>query len=203
MSELAQLNSRLNELQTTVRSQEELLNNEKRAATTALAQVETLSNRVEELDGNIADLEAENTRLTTAISDTMEQIIATRNQNFGLQGSLVNETEKAESLERLVAKSARAMATAGIDLEAPTAHIAPMVDGEITEASKEFVVLSIGVDDGLRVGHELDVFRGTKFVGKVKITGMNKGNRAVAQVTLDRSRIQIGDSVTTKLNSRG
>src|SRR5690606_20255127 len=89
----------------------------------------------------------------------------------------------------------------------------PVVDGivEATQKSSrgvtEFVQISIGSDDGLVEGHELDVYRtglsnGSRpvYLGRIKLTTVEP-DRAVGVVTHRPKNgiIERGDNVTTQL----
>jgi hypothetical protein len=88
----------------------------------------------------------------------------------------------------------------------------PPVEGLVVATKKdktnrtEFVEVSIGSDDGLQKGHELDVFRGassgsrSQYLGRIRIVYLTP-DRAVGQV-IESARngiIERGDNVTTKL----
>lgn len=80
------------------------------------------------------------------------------------------------------------------------------VDGVVLETRKaekggnEFVEISIGSDDDLRVGHTLTVFSQDKYLGRIRLIRVTP-DRAVGLVIekAKNSVIQRGDNVTTKL----
>ena len=76
------------------------------------------------------------------------------------------------------------------------------VDGVVLEVSdKDLLEISIGADDGLKVGHSLDVYRGNTYLGRIVIKKTNP-DRAVGQVKkeLQRGQIKRGDRVTTRFS---
>ncbi|MCA9079716.1 MAG: hypothetical protein KDA58_04115 [Planctomycetaceae bacterium] len=90
---------------------------------------------------------------------------------------------------------------------------APPVEGLVRTVKRDktnrvkFVELTIGSDDGLLVGHSMDVVHipsnggnGAEWLGKVKVVSVNPDS-AVAEVILAAKNgiIQEGDNVTTKL----
>jgi hypothetical protein len=91
----------------------------------------------------------------------------------------------------------------GLSPDAMTvAHIPPKVDGVVLEVSdKDLVEISIGADDGLKIGHSLDVYSGNTYKGRIVIKKTNP-DRAVGQVKkeLQRGQIKKGDRVTTKFS---
>jgi chromosome segregation ATPase len=82
----------------------------------------------------------------------------------------------------------------------------PKVDGLVLDTRKsdrgnvELVEVSIGSDDGLAIGHELVVYRGDKYLGKIRLTYVTP-DRAVGSVVepARNATIQRGDNVTTQL----
>ena len=66
---------------------------------------------------------------------------------------------------------------------------------------KDLVEISIGADDGLKVGHALDVYRGNQYLGRIVIKKTSP-DRAVGQIIkeLQRGQIKRGDRVTTKFS---
>ena len=80
-------------------------------------------------------------------------------------------------------------------------------EGKITEilpprvpGNADFVEISIGSDDGLLKGHQLDVVRGDKYLGKIRVVEAT-ADKAVCEVVHKNKYgiIQRGDNVTTKL----
>lgn len=82
----------------------------------------------------------------------------------------------------------------------------PKVEGVVLDTRKtargnvEYVEISLGSDDGLAIGHELFVYRGDKYLGKIQVTHVTP-DRAVGSVVepARNATIQRGDNVTTQL----
>jgi hypothetical protein len=90
----------------------------------------------------------------------------------------------------------------GLTPDSLVAHIPPKVDGIVLDVSdKDLLEISIGSDDGLKVGHSLDVYRGNTYLGRIVIKKTNP-DRAVGQVKreLQRGQIKKGDRVTTRFS---
>lgn len=90
----------------------------------------------------------------------------------------------------------------GLAADSLVAHIPPKVDGVVLEVSdRDLLEISIGADDGLKIGHSLDVYRGNQYLGRIVIKKTNP-DRAVGQVMkeLQRGQIRRGDRVTTKFS---
>lgn len=86
----------------------------------------------------------------------------------------------------------------------------PTVEGQVTkvDAKNQNVEISIGSNDGLKVGHELYLYRTSptpEFLGKIQITTVDV-QQAVGRVigkTIHGKKIQEGDNVSTKISPRG
>lgn len=80
------------------------------------------------------------------------------------------------------------------------------IDGRIEAVDRalEAVVLSVGRDQDVKQGSEFVVYRGRKFVGKVKVVRLYR-DMAGAKVLFEQpgERIRVGDQATTRLNSLG
>ena len=73
--------------------------------------------------------------------------------------------------------------------------------GKVLAVSAENLVeISIGSDDGLKIGNTLEVFRGSHYLGKIEVLRIDV-DRAVGKVLQDYKRgpIQKGDEVATRL----
>lgn len=80
----------------------------------------------------------------------------------------------------------------------------PPVDlqGEILAVSNgSSVEVSLGRDDGIRVGHTLEVFRGAQYLGRIEITRA-QDDKAVGKVlaAYRKGYIQAGDKVASKIH---
>ena len=81
-------------------------------------------------------------------------------------------------------------------------RIAPNVKGFVIKVGdKNLVEISVGGDDGLLVGHTLDVYREGAYLGKVRVL-KTSADRAVAEIIPDfkRGTIRKGDRVATKFS---
>ncbi len=74
------------------------------------------------------------------------------------------------------------------------------VPGVVLAASPENVEISIGSDDGLLVGHVLDAYRGSTYLGKIQVIEVAT-DKAVCKVLgqFQKGRIQANDRVSTGL----
>ncbi len=101
-----------------------------------------------------------------------------------------------------IARQKRVMDANGLTETSLVDHIAPAVEGVVLEVSEnDLIEISIGNDDGLKIGHSLDVYRDKTYLGRIVIRKTGP-DRAVGQVQreLQRGQIKRGDRVTTKFS---
>ena len=91
-----------------------------------------------------------------------------------------------------------------LDPATPVDAIKPSVDGFVSKTQRKngvmLVEISIGSDDGLKPGHTVEVFRNTKYKGRLEIL-KTAPDRAVGRVDVrfQQGPIQEGDRVATRL----
>lgn len=164
-----------------------------------------------QVTGSLATLQAEREKVD-ALRETVKAAQAERDKMFAEVVDLKNEVLELESVrQRLsssetalldqVSRQAAILRANDIGENEDISGVPPKRDGKVKEvdALNKYVALSLGSDDGLRVGHKLDVHRGPKYLSKVAVIKIYP-DRAVAKV-LDGYRkgaIRSGDSVRTK-----
>ncbi len=136
--------------------------------------------------------------------DSFKAFVAATDELSRLKVKLPQLEERTQQLAADTAKAKLLLAQVGRTLEDPLHAEPPPVTGEVTEINRDGLVqISVGFDDGIRAGHELDVYRGNTFIGRIRITDAEygRGDVAIGSVMKDYQRQQIrrGDSVTSRL----
>jgi DNA repair exonuclease SbcCD ATPase subunit len=199
---LAALTVRATRAEETLTAKQNELNNLAGAHSKATAAAEEAQRR-------LAALEDETKNLRTGLRDEQKK----RDQMFLTVVSLTEKLNQAESLrenlDEVNSQAVKQMSQMkmvldrnGLAADSLVAHIPPKVEGVVMEVSdKDLLEISIGSDDGLKVGHSLDVYRGNQYLGRIKIKRTNP-DRAVGQIMkeLQRGQIKKGDRVTTKFS---
>lgn len=173
-----------------------------------LARMQQAEARLAEQDVSLKDARDQ---LQTVVNDLhyqMQMVVTLTDQNHQVEWSEQALKERAEQLANDVATLKKVMDAYGLDKNSLTAHIPPQIDGRVTAISnkgsfeRKLVEINLGSDDGLREGHELDVFRNNQYLGRVVIREVST-NRAVAQIIpdLNRGSIKENDRVTTRFRS--
>jgi len=160
------------------------------------ATMENLTDRtaqVEQLSEQLRLAEAERDKHFDSIVDTTELLHATHGEKVAL----------AERNEQLIAQASefkRKLVQEGIDPNIPLVDSPPQVAGEITAMlGRNMIEVSIGSDDGLRVGDTLQVYRaGVSYLGRAQVIN-TKPDKAAARLQFTKGTVQKGDRVATRL----
>lgn len=107
-------------------------------------------------------------------------------------------SDKIDTLELVVEAYEKKYGPMG----APTPNIDALV--KAVDAKEGLVVLSVGEDDQVKLGHEFTVFRGDNWIGKVKVIRVYP-NLAGARIemTKDGEQVRIGDKASTRITGLG
>jgi hypothetical protein len=154
-------------------------------------------------------LEAE----TKTLRDTLRTTQKDLDEKFQKVVKLTDDLNQANSLQQIleernreavnqIARMKNVMNAKGLTETSLVDHIPPPVEGVVLEVSdKDLIEISIGHDDGLKIGHSLDVYRDNTYLGRIVIRKTGP-DRAVGQVQkeLQRGQIKRGDRVTTKFS---
>ena len=113
----------------------------------------------------------------------------------------VAEERKAQ-LEKQVANARVLLKQSGLSLDSLPADQLPALDGDVIAVADNSIQVSIGADDGLRVGAVLEVYREGRYLGRAVVRAV-RPDHAVAELVRDFARgiVQRGDKVTTKLKA--
>jgi cell division protein FtsL len=112
--------------------------------------------------------------------------------------------ERNEQLTKQTAGMTAVMREKGIDPNTDPGSVVPIVEGEISKierkAGGQLVEITIGADDGLKVGNTLEVFRGSKYLGRVEVI-QTSPDKSVGRVdrSFQQGQIQEKDRVATRI----
>ncbi len=180
------------------------------------ANSQEFKSRMEQSEARLAQQDTQvkqlRTDLKTIVNDLHSQlatVVTLTDENHALRGSEQILNERASQLADDISRFKKVMDAFGLDKNSLTGHIPPKdIEGRITAVSANqtpdhhMVEVNLGSDDGLRKGHELDVYRGANYLGRLVITEVST-NRSVAQIVpdLNRGPIKESDRVTTRFRN--
>jgi division protein CdvB (Snf7/Vps24/ESCRT-III family) len=187
------------------------------------AQILQVQNLRSQLDISIANLQSAESRL----KDQDQQIQTFGQQNRGLAADLASQSQRVAVIlsqveaaevkkEQLAAQLQQMMVeyndlkkvadVVGIDKNTLWAQIPPDLTGRVTGISAnqlDVFAVSLGLDDGLREGHTVDVVRNGRHIGTATVVSSQANNATAKFVDGMRNAMpQVGDEVTTVLAKR-
>jgi hypothetical protein len=184
------------DLQAKERELTEIIANHAQAAT-ALASSEARMTTL------TADVEMNRNELTQTRLDRDKQFLNVVAQNDAINQAIGMRTrleERSKQLSGQVTQLTHILKVHGVAMKYPPDDKPPTIEGKIKAiGASDLVEITIGHDDGLKQGHQLDIYRGSKYVGRLVIR-KTQPDSAVGQLIKDQMRDQAreGDNVSTK-----
>jgi hypothetical protein len=161
----------------------------------AVQTAEALRAAVEELRGEV--------RVTQDARDKQfTRVVQLTDQLQGAIGTQRILQERAQQMVAEISNMKRVMDAAGVDMNMDTNAVPPPLDGIVLAVGESNLIeVSLGVDDGLRIGHRIEVYRDNTYLGHAIVLKTDP-DRSVAQVDdkTQRGLIRVRDRVATKIN---
>jgi len=197
---LAKAEAEINRLTTDAANAKQQLADKSKALEQNTVALKGAQDSLRSLTEEVGKLRTEIASAQTETSARIKQAIELQDQMTVAKGQLAVLTERNQQLTTDVAKARNLLSVVGRKLEDPVDASKIPVSGIVKAVSRSRVELSIGADDGVRIGQELDIKRGDKYVGRVKISEA-KPDIAVGTILNEYSQspIQRGDNVTSGL----
>ncbi len=199
--QIAQLESQLKRATEEYRAKEEQLRKETELSQQLVSQLEQAEKRLAQQDQEVSTLKQSNSKLVDEIADKFAMVQNLTNQQFELSNRLESVEQLNEDLNENLAVKERVMNANGLTDTDFTDDITPPIDAFIVKVNDrgDAIGISAGTDDGLRVGHEFDIYRGDRYVGKARITRVDH-DVSVGRTIKDfmKDRVREGDHVTSK-----
>lgn len=197
---LAALQTQLDQIEQVLRNSEAQVQ-QLEAKNTELSQLDR--SRAEELQR----LTEETRKLRDQIREEQEdrdtlfaETLKMTDQMNRLRGIVQQQAERNQQLLTQVSRYREVVDMKGIDINEPLDGAPPDRNGTVlvVDRSRNLVEVSIGFDDGLREGHLLDVSRGGRYLGRLRVR-KTEPNRSVAEILKDfnQGAIQETDRVDT------
>lgn len=199
---IASLTTKLAQLEGQLRQKEGELTNLQGAHTEQTTALQTLENNNKALIEEVATLRDGIKAAQQDRDMQFNKVVQLTDENHTLSGKLRVEMEREDQLVAQVAAQKKVMESHGLTIFTPVQHIPPKVDGVVLEVgAKDLIEVSLGSDDGLKEGHQMEVFRAGQYLGRVVIV-KTTANRAVARIIPEYKKgiIRKDDRVTTRLS---
>ena len=110
--------------------------------------------------------------------------------------------ERKSQLEKQVAQARLLLKQNGLSLDSLPKDRVPTINGVVMAVADDAIEVSLGFDDGLQTGHQIEVYRNDEYLGRAIVKSV-KPDRAIAVLVREYSRgiVQRGDKVTTRLKA--
>jgi hypothetical protein len=180
----------------TVKERDGLMVKDREAVAALKAQQENLDRLTAEVGGLRGEIrEAQSDR-----DKQFRRAVELTDQIHQAQGEVNRLEERGLQLAAQLASAKLVLDRHGLDKDMPVDDIPPMIRGKVLAISRDNLVeVSLGSDDGLRIGHTLEVFRGNKYLGRVEVL-RTATDRAVGKIVpgFKKGVIQKDDDVATR-----
>ena len=166
----------------------------------AVAALDTAQQNLARLTKEVMGLRTEIRAVQEERDKTFDRIVERTDQVHQLQGEAKRLAERNIQLAAQMASADLVLERHGLHRDMPVDGIPPMLRGKVLAINRDNMVeVSLGTDDGLRVGHTLEVFRGSKYLGRVQVLRTTT-DRAVGKIVpgFKKGVIQKDDDVATR-----
>ncbi len=167
-----------------------------------LASLREAERRLTQQDKELAAVKTLNTDLKNNLRDQFAKVKNLTQETFEQQTKLDTLDQQVGDLQAALAVKTKVMNALGVDDGFQTQDIVPKltaVVAQVGETGKTFAV-KLGSDDGVRKGHQFDVYRGNRYIGRAEVV-KTRQDIVIFKVLegLMQSPIQEGDYVTSEL----
>jgi hypothetical protein len=185
-----------------MQAERDQLRQEQRDATAAVAATQAANDR---LAADVATLRQNIRSEQQARDAAFKATLAATEELHQLRNEFDTALKRSQELASRVAGMSQVMEGAGVDPNTDPSGVVPTVDGVVSQIRRvpggQLVELTIGADDGLKEGNTVEVFRGSRYLGRLEIVRTSP-DKSVARVDrrFQQGAIQEGDRVATRLN---
>ncbi|MCX7703306.1 MAG: hypothetical protein N2234_04295 [Planctomycetota bacterium] len=169
-----------------------------------VAILETKDNRITLLESENHTLKNTNATLMARKNTAENQVVRLSRMKLYLEKSLRDLREEFTKVRRELDEKTMALEhliTLGVPVwELVTLSPPPKIDGQVLASDEEtkLVVLSVGMEQGVKIGYQFTIFRGTRFIARVIVEKVWK-DACGARVIFSVDKIEKLDSASTRL----
>ncbi|MEX2113238.1 MAG: hypothetical protein WD845_08640 [Pirellulales bacterium] len=166
----------------------------------SVAALDSAQQNLAKLTGEVDTLRTEIRTAQQARDDHFKRVVGLTDQVHQAQGELRRLDERRVQLASEIASQRTVLKAHGLSKDTPVDGIPPQLHGKVLAVNRDNLIeVSLGSDDGLRNGHTLEVFRDSKYLGRVEVPNSST-DRAVGKILpgFRKAAIQKGDDVATR-----
>jgi small-conductance mechanosensitive channel len=170
----------------------------------AAAALKTAQITVDGLRGEVAQLRVDVRKAQTDVDLQFRKVVDVTDQLHAAQGLERNMKERQVQLIGEITKYKEVVDKLPDELKEKVRASAPPLYGTVIAVGKNLIEVSLGSDDGLKVGHRLEVFRDNAYLGNAVVV-TTEPNKSVAQVDekTQKGKVEVKDRVATRLGRTG
>lgn len=200
--QIATLFSQKRQLEDQLAERNKVLNSEIEMSQSRMIELREAQARVKQQDTELEAIQVINTELKNDIAEKYRKVQNLMQETFEQQTKIELLTDTVEKWTAEVAVRKKIMDGAGLDVFHQVSHIVPKLTSTIAEIGQGGITFAIlvGSDDGIRVDHEFDIYRGKRFIARAIVTKVREDIAVLKLVEgLTQSPIREGDYVTSEL----
>ena len=199
---IGSLETRLTSVQQSLTEKETQLSTLQATESEAAAALKVAVQTAEALRAAVEELRGEVRTTQDARDKQFTRVVQLTDQLQGAIGTQRILQERAQQMVAEISSMKRVMDAAGVDMNMDTNAVPPPLDGIVLAVGESNLIeVSLGIDDGLRIGHRIEVYRDNTYLGHAIVLKTDP-DRSVAQVDdkTQRGLIRVRDRVATKIN---
>lgn len=157
---------------------------------------------LEKATKTVEDLRADIAKQQNTVNDAVARSAKLAGELHEKESFLEIATERKAQLEKQVANARLLLKQHGLAIESLPRDQVPTAGGVVTAVADDSIEVTLGGDDGVQMGHFLEVYRDDEYLGRVQVISV-KPDRSVGRVIREfkRGDIQPGDRVATRLKA--
>ena len=168
----------------------------------ALAELEVAQADLKQAAAEVERLRGEVRDQQTRMDAQVDKAATLAAQLEEAKAQLAVADERRAQLEKQVANARILLQQQGLTLDSLPKDRVPTLDGDVLAVAENAIEVSLGADDGLQVGHTLEVYRSGQYVGRAVVRSVRPDSAiAVLVKEFTRGIVQRGDRVTTRLKA--
>ncbi|MFM8802416.1 MAG: hypothetical protein ACKOK8_00665 [Planctomycetia bacterium] len=167
-----------------------------------IAELATVENDLTQARKDVEKLQADIRERQQKVDSQVNRAAELAAQLHEKESFLEIANERKSQLEKQVAQARLLLKQNGLTLDSQPKDRVPTIQGVVMAVADESIEVSLGFDDGLQTGHQIEVYRDGEYLGRAIVKSV-KPDRAVAVLVREFSRgiVQRGDKVTTRLKA--
>ncbi|MDA7951445.1 MAG: hypothetical protein MPJ24_08150 [Pirellulaceae bacterium] len=169
VSIVASRESMLRMSQDSLRRKQQELANTNVSLGEAIAEVSKKEETLQSYLAEVTSLREEIRSIQLTTSETHNNLVGAIDAYNEATGAKNRLEETSKQLTALLAKAENLLANQGLTVHTPLDKTPPKVLGVVKEISGAHVEITIGSDDGIRKGHEVDIFSNDSYIGRIVI----------------------------------